>query len=48
MDMECLQTLVAVEEPTLETEAWTRVCEHESDRNVTSFMGWILYVRFVT
>jgi len=25
MDTECLKTLVAVEEPALENEAWTRV-----------------------
>jgi len=48
MDMKYLQTLFAVEEPTMETEAWTRGYEHESYRNVTSFMGWILHARVVT
>jgi hypothetical protein len=48
IDMECLKNLVALEEPTLETEAWTRGYVHESYRNVTLFMGWILPARYVT
>jgi hypothetical protein len=47
MDMECLLNLVALEEPTSETEAWIRGYEHESYRNVMFFMGWILLARYV-
>jgi hypothetical protein len=48
MEMECLQNLVALEEPTLETESRIRGYKHESYRNVTLFMEWIVPARYVT
>lgn len=48
MDMACLKNLVALKEPTLETESWIRGYEHGSYRNATLFMEWTVPTRYVT